>query len=410
MQAGVLIDAHGEILYFHGHTGDFLEPSPGEAGFNILTMARPGLRQDLVASLHRAAANKEVVRVNALQVGIGDKLIGVDVTILPAGSMASSTAEELFLVLFEGKPPATQSPSDTDSSIPPAQADLARRVSDLEQKIRSKDEYIQSILEEMETSGEELKSSNEELQSVNEEMQSTNEELETSKEELQSVNEELATVNAELQQKVADLSRANNDMNNLLAGTGVGTLFVDHQLHILRFTPSIKYIINVIQSDIGRPLADIVSNLAGYDGLLADIEKSLETLEPIQREVQVKAGGWYLLGIRPYRTLDHVIEGAVLTFLEVTERKLAEEKLREAERFRQATEIENVGIVFSKTDGRVTFANNSFLKMCGFTRGRPRAGEGQLASRNSARMGARFEPRLRQRQRPIAIRRSTRWS
>jgi hypothetical protein len=144
------------------------------------------------------------------------------------------------------------------------------------------------------------------MQSVNEELQSTNEELETSKEELQSVNEELATVNAELQAKVLDLSRANNDMNNLLAGTGVGTLFVDPQLRIARFTPAATQVINLIAADIGRPVGHIVSNLAGYDRLVEDVQAVLDNLAPIEAEVQTKAGAWFLMRIRPYRTLENV--------------------------------------------------------------------------------------------------------
>ncbi len=183
----------------------------------------------------------------------------------------------------------------------------------------------------METTNEELKSTNEEMQSVNEELQSTNEELETSKEELQSVNEELSTVNAELQDKVADLSRANNDMNNLLAGTGVGTLFVDHEIRIARFTPAATQVINLINSDIGRPLEHVASNLVGYDRLVDDIREVLETLVPKEAEVQVKSGAWYLMRIRPYRTMENLIEGAVVTLVDISERKKAEESLRRSE-------------------------------------------------------------------------------
>ncbi len=154
------------------------------------------------------------------------------------------------------------------------------RIAALTRDLRAKEEYLQTTNEELETSNEELKSSNEEMQSVNEELQSANEELETSKEELQSVNEELATVNAELQTKVADLSRANNDMNNLLAGTGMGTVFVDHELRIQRFTPAITQVINLIQTDVGRPVGHIVSNLAGYDSLVTDIASRARHPDP----------------------------------------------------------------------------------------------------------------------------------
>ncbi len=151
--------------------------------------------------------------------------------------------------------------------------------------LRAKEEYLQTTNEELATSNEELKSANEEMQSVNEELQSTNEELETSKEELQSVNEELGTVNTELQNKVADLSRSNNDMNNLLAGTGIGTIFVDYQLRIQRFTPTVTQVINLILTDVGRPVSHIVSNLVGYDRLAADVRE----VQPLSRFILPEA-------------------------------------------------------------------------------------------------------------------------
>jgi two-component system CheB/CheR fusion protein len=167
------------------------------------------------------------------------------------------------------------------------------------------------------------------MQSVNEELQSANEELETSREELQSVNEELATVNAELQAKVGDLSRVNNDMNNLLAGTGIGTIFVDHQLRILRFTPAATRIVNLIPGDVGRSVGHVVTNFIGYDRLLADAKEVLDTLVPRDVQVETKDGKWYTVSILPYRTLENLIEGAVITFVDITEIKRAEGALRD---------------------------------------------------------------------------------
>ncbi len=244
------------------------------------------------------------------------------------------------------------------------------RIAALKQELQAKEEYLQSTNEELETSNEELKSSNEEMQSVNEELQSTNEELETSKEELQSVNEELATVNAELQTKVVDLSRANNDMNNLLAGTGIGTIFVDHQLRILRFTPAVTQVINLILSDVGRPVDHIVSNLTGYDRLVADVKAVLDTLAPKEVEVQTKAGAWFLLRIRPYRTVENIIEGAVITFVDITEMKRVQQALREVNALRRLAVVlrdANDAITVQDMEGCILAWNPGAERMYGWT-------------------------------------------
>jgi two-component system CheB/CheR fusion protein len=208
------------------------------------------------------------------------------------------------------------------------------------------------------------------MQSVNEELQSTNEELETSKEELQSLNEELNTVNSELQQKVSELSWANNDMNNMLAGTGVGTVFVDHQMRIRRFTPTATQLINLIQTDVGRPVGHIVSNLAGYDRLLEDTQTVLDTLIPKELEVQTRAGDWYLMRIRPYRTLENVIEGAVLTFFDVTEMKKVREELREVEKVRRLAVVvldTHDAIMVQDMDGRILAWNPAAERIYGWS-------------------------------------------
>jgi two-component system, chemotaxis family, CheB/CheR fusion protein len=206
-------------------------------------------------------------------------IVNLTVQPVPAGP-DSGAAARLFLVVFEDAPAPPPTVLET-AAVPAAVGENATeadaRVAALKQELRAKEEYLQTTNEELATSNEELKSANEEMQSVNEELQSTNEELETSKEELQSVNEELATVNAELQNKVADLSRSNNDMNNLLAGTGIGTIFVDHQLRIQRFTPAVTQVINLILTDVGRPVGHIVSNLVGYDRLVADVREVLDS-------------------------------------------------------------------------------------------------------------------------------------
>jgi len=339
--AGALVNGQGDILYLHGRAGMYLEPPSGEVGINnILTMAREGLRRELTTALHKAAAAKETISCPGLSVKTNGRFTTVNLSVRPVTAGPQVPPETpLFLVILEeaaNLPQAPQAEGSSQDGLKHPDADAAKRIALLTRELRAKEEYLKVTNEALETSNEELKSSNEEMQSVNEELQSTNEELETSKEELQSVNEELATVNAELQTKVADLSRSNNDMNNLLAGTGIGTVFVDHRLRILRFTPSATRMINLIQSDVGRPVSHIVSNLVGYDSLVADTQAVLDTLVPREVEVQTAEGKWYALRIQVYRTLENVIEGAVITFVEITEMKRAEAALQESETlFRQ---------------------------------------------------------------------------
>lgn len=333
---GVLVNRQGDVLYLHGRSGLYLEPAQGEAGINnILKMARDGLRASLVSGLHQAATSKDMVRIAGLKVKTNDHYTPVNLAIIPLrGEPAISLEAPLYLVMLEQALPAPESGDSVGQAAPlisPVEADAEARIAALRQELRAKEEYLQSAIEELESSTEELKSSNEEMQSVNEELQSTNEELETSKEELQSVNEELATINAELQSKVLELSRANNDMNNLLAGTGIGTVFVDLNLRILRFTPAASQIINLIPSDVGRPMGHIVSNLVGYDHLVVDVKNVLDTLTPFEKDVQTVEGRWFKMRILPYRTLENVIEGAVITYIDINEHetlRLNEERYR----------------------------------------------------------------------------------
>jgi two-component system CheB/CheR fusion protein len=317
-----LVNAKGDIAYLHGRTGLYLEPAAGEAGMqNIITMARDGLRLGLGAALRTAVASQQAGEALNLMVKTNGHYTPTHVRVFALEpDRLGASAEPMYLVLLQDAPaaPAAEAALASDEGVSTPTENQAR-IAALTQELLAKDAYLQSTREELESSNEELKSSNEEMQSVNEELQSTNEELETSKEELQSVNEELATVNAELQNKVLALSHVNNDMNNLLAGTGIGTVFVDFKLCILRFTPAVASIIHLIASDVGRPVAHIVSNLVGYTGLVADIQKVLSDLVPQEREVQTPQGQWYTLRIQPYRTLDNVIEGAVISFIDISE-------------------------------------------------------------------------------------------
>jgi two-component system CheB/CheR fusion protein len=372
---GAVVNERGDILYLHGRTGKYLEPAPGEAGMNILKMAREGLRPDLTTALHKAVALKAPVRHAGLRIKTNGDFTIVDLTVQPvAANPDSEAAGKLFLVVFEDAPGPhrPEKAALPDAGREPGENSTAvdARIAALKQELRAKEEYLQTTNEELATSNEELKSANEEMQSVNEELQSTNEELETSKEELQSVNEELGTVNTELQNKVADLSRSNNDMNNLLAGTGIGTIFVDHQLRIQRFTPTVTQVINLILTDVGRPVSHIVSNLVGYDRLAADVREVLDSLVPKEVEVQTQTGTWYLLRIRPYRTLENVIEGAVITFTEITEIKKAQAGLRESEALRRLAVVvrdAHDAIAVHDLEGRILAWNPGAERMYGWS-------------------------------------------
>jgi len=369
-----LVNNQGDILYLHGRTGLYLEPAPGEAGINnILKMAREGLRRDLTVALHKAASVHETIAVAGLRVKTNGHFTLVNLSVCPVlGGPSAPLESPLFLVVLEKASeiaPAAQ-PAPVPSTSSDKVADSHAQIAELNEELQAKEEYLRAANEELETTNEELKSSNEEMQSVNEELQSTNEELETSKEEMQSINEELSTVNTELQTKVGDLSRANNDMNNLLAGTGIGTVFVDYQLRILRFTPAASQIINLILSDVGRPVAHIVSNLVGYTTLVADLQTVLKTLVPKEAEVQTTDGNSYTLRILPYRTLDNVIEGAVITFVDITELKRTRESLQKANSLlRLAVVVRDAhdAITVQALDGRTLAWNPGAQHLYGWT-------------------------------------------
>lgn len=377
---GVLVNQKGDILYLHGRTGMYLEPAPGEAGLSILKMAREGLRQELATALHKAVTRKEPVFHSGLRVKTNGDFTTVNLAVRPVMTGSDVAAgPSLFLITFEepskweksgiGKTHGIGKTPSVDAGDSSTEVDM--RILELTRELQIKEEHLKASNEELETSNEELKSSNEEMQSINEELQSTNEELETSKEELQSVNEELATVNIELENKVTDLSQAVDDMNNLMAGTGIGTIFVNHQLRILRFTPTVTQIINLIPTDVGRPVGHIVSNLLGYDRLVEDIKEVLNSLIPKDIEVQIKEGSWYLMRIRPYRTLENVIKGAVITFTDITEMKQAREILKESEAMRRMVVVirdANDAITLQDMEGNILAWNPMAESMYGWSK------------------------------------------
>ncbi|MDD5319841.1 MAG: chemotaxis protein CheB [Methylococcales bacterium] len=324
----VIINEHGKIVYIHGRTGKYLEPSTGQPSWNIIEMAREGLRLPLVSSLRLAAKKGEIEIVsNGLRVKTNGDFETIDLKFEKI--IEPEALRDLYLVSFH--------PQINEDRIQPAAGtekasiliDKPGEKEQLEQELFFTKESLRATIEELETANEELKSTNEELQSTNEELQSSNEELETAKEEMQSLNEELNTVNSELQNKVESLSETNDDMQNLLNSTDIATIFLDCSLKIKRFTRQAKAIIKLIDSDIGRPLEDLVSTLK-YDRLIDDAKTVLQTLVYKDTEVQTVNDDWYLLRILPYRTTENMIDGLVISFVDIGRLKKAEQMAQAA--------------------------------------------------------------------------------
>ncbi|HXY87393.1 MAG TPA: chemotaxis protein CheB [Candidatus Acidoferrales bacterium] len=306
----VIVDKEGDIIYFYGRTGKYLEPTSGKARFNIYSMAREGLRTELGNTVYKALRDRSRLVVSGIPVKTNGDTQIINLTVRPLHDIKDMG--NTLLITFE-------------DVLPPKAPKQTRKIGhtkneielQLEQELRFYKERLQTTIEEMETAQEEFKSTMEELQSTNEELQSTNEELKTSREELQSLNEELITVNSELKVKNDSLSRANDDMRNLLNSTEIATIFVDNSLKVKRFTPQATRIVNLIPSDVGRSITDLVTNLED-NTLIDDIHDVLEHLTSKEVQVVTKDGDCYLARIMLYRTIDNVIDGAVITFSNVS--------------------------------------------------------------------------------------------
>jgi two-component system CheB/CheR fusion protein len=319
----VLVNDKGDILYISGRTGKYLEPAAGKANWNIFAMAREGLRFDLGSAFQKALRQKGTVTAKGLTIGESGSTHTVDITVKSIQEPEPLRGMVMIVFTDVETSPARKAKAGV-KTVPAGHA----RVLELEQELRHLREEIQTTREEMQSSQEELKSANEELQSTNEELQSTNEELTTSREEMQSMNEELQTVNAEQLSKMDELSWINNDMNNLLNSTEIITVFLDNDLHVRRFTPGADKIFKLIPGDVGRPLSDIVNDLF-YPRMTEEAREVLRTLVFSEKQITTADGRWFSVRIMPYRTMDDVIGGVVITFSNITAAKALEAELRE---------------------------------------------------------------------------------
>jgi two-component system CheB/CheR fusion protein len=352
-------------VYIHGRTGKFLEPAEGKASVNIVEMARHGLRVELAAAIREVTTHKQETTYRGLQVQYNGGQLNLNLTVKPI--LEHIAMRGLMMVVFEET--AERSKREISSLKPALVQPDSASVEELAEKLQHTRESLQSTIEELETSNEELKSTNEELQSTNEELQSTNEELETSKEELQSLNEESATVNTELQARIDELSQANDDMKNLLDSTEIATIFLDTDLRVRRFTPSATDIIPLTSTDSGRPIKHLASKLIDAD-ITEFGQQVLDDL--VVREVEVASADKrnYVMRVRPYRTMANVIDGVVITFEDITQRKLAELRLRDGQhRYRLLFELasDSMVLVDPKT-GAFTEFNRRAHEHLGYSR------------------------------------------
>lgn len=361
MPTCVVIDDSADIIYIHGRTGRFLEPAEGEVSFNLLDMARPGLKTSLASGITKVTAERQQCSFDGVRVKNNGSFVDVNLTVRPLSDLQTGR-RGIMLVIFQEVVAEKMKTPDTDDEVRPQHSvDELRRMEDELQYTR---ENLQTTIEELETSNEELKSTNEELQSTNEELQSTNEELETSKEELQSLNEESSTVNQELQSRIDELLAANDDIKNLLDVTEVATIFLDIELKIRRFTPKVADFFHITKSDIGRPIAHFATTLRDVK-LHECAKKVLNDLGHYEVNIDDVSGRRYDMRIRPYRTLNNIIAGVVVTFNDITEYEKLIGALTESEDMWRSL-VENAPMaVCIVTNGRIAYVNPGAVELLG---------------------------------------------
>jgi two-component system CheB/CheR fusion protein len=362
-----LVDADHRVVHLSENAGRYLQPPAGPLTSDIAELVRQELRFDLRAALYRAFERGEPTLTLPLLVRFNGAAHRVYLQVRPVQRDAETAPHQALVLFIEGDPVE----GATEQTPPEEHRATDEIIRQLKDELRLTQRRLRATREESESANEELRAANEELQSINEEYRSTSEELETSKEELQSINEELQTVNNELKLKLDSVSRAHSDLQNLMAATDVGILFLDPVLRIKRFTPRVTDLFNIKQSDEGRPITDFTHQLE-YETFADDAQTVLAHLAPIEREIHTRKGGWYQMRLRPYRTVDDKIDGLVVSFVDITERHKVEEALTQSdEHLRHATrlvELSRTPIFVWDFDGSIVDWNRGSEELYGYSR------------------------------------------
>jgi two-component system CheB/CheR fusion protein len=360
----VIVNERLDILQFIGNTGPYIQPSPGIASLNLVKLAHPDLLVELRTATHNAIRDNIEMRRERVRLRHNGTTQEVTIVVLPLPPLGGG--DRHFLVMFQKAaeyptPKAPAAKGKAGKQKAPG-AEKGARVEELEQELAASKSYLQAIIEDQEAANEELQAANEEIQSTNEELQSTNEELETAKEELQSTNEELVTVNEELWNRNAELTIVNDDMKNIISSTELPVVMLNEALRIRFFSPQAHQLLNLIDSDIGRPIGDIRPNVETGD-ITEEVHQVIETLRPLSKEVHNNHDHWYSMRIRPYRTEDNHIKGAVIVFIDITDNKLGERTSRLA----TVVEDSNDAVTVQDFKGRIQAWNRRAAEIYGYT-------------------------------------------